>query len=44
MNVDALSRNSVGSAADDDGFGEELQDIVGPEADVPEGERELLCA
>ncbi len=44
MNVDALNRNPVGSAADDDGFGEELQDVAGPEADVPEGERELLCA
>ncbi len=44
MNVDALSRNPVGSTADDDGFGEELQDVAGPEADVPEGERELLCA
>jgi hypothetical protein len=44
MNVDALSRNLVGLAANDDGFGEELQDVAGPEADVPEGERELLCA
>jgi hypothetical protein len=44
MNVDALSRNPVGSTADDDGFGEELQDVAGLEADVPEGEKELLCA
>jgi len=28
MNVDALSRNPVGSTADDDGFGEELQDVA----------------
>jgi hypothetical protein len=38
MNVDALSRNPIGSATDDDGFGEELQDVAGPEANVPEGE------
>ncbi len=44
MNVDALSRNPVGSVADDDGFGEELQDVVGPEANVPKGGREFLCA
>ncbi len=42
-NVDALSRNPVGSAADDDDFGEEIQDITGAQADVPEGEGKLLC-
>jgi hypothetical protein len=42
-NVDALSRNPVGSAADDDDFGEEIQDIAGTQADVPGEEGELLC-
>ncbi len=38
-NVDALSRNPVGSAADDDNFGEGIQDTT---ADVSGKERELL--
>jgi hypothetical protein len=42
-NVDALSRNPVGSAANDDDFGEEIQDIAGTQADVPGEEGELLC-
>ncbi len=42
-NVDALSRNPVGSAADDDDFGEEIQDITIIQADVPGEEGELLC-
>jgi hypothetical protein len=42
-NVDALSRNPVGSTADDDDFGEEIQDIVGIQADVRREEGELLC-
>jgi hypothetical protein len=42
-NVDALSRNPVGSAADDDDFDEEIQDITSAQADVPGGEGELLC-
>ncbi len=42
MNVDALSRNPVGSAADDEDFGEEIQDITGAQADVPEEGAELL--
>jgi len=33
--VDALSRNPVGLAADDDDFGEEIQDIADTQADVP---------
>ncbi len=41
-NVDALSRNLVGSAADDDDFGEEIQDIVSTQADEPGEEGELL--
>jgi hypothetical protein len=41
--VDALSKNPVGSAVDDDDFGEEIQDIAGIQADVPGGEEELLC-
>ncbi len=38
-NVDALSRNPVGLAADDD-FGDGIQDTT---VNVPEKERELLC-
>jgi hypothetical protein len=38
-NVDALSRNPVGSAADDDDFGEGIQDTT---VDVSGKERELL--
>ncbi len=38
-NVDALSRNPVRSAADDDDFGEGIQDTT---ADVSGKERELL--
>jgi hypothetical protein len=44
MNADALSRNPVGSVADDEDFGEEIQDITGAQADVPENGAELLCA
>jgi hypothetical protein len=43
MNVDALSRNSVGTAADDDDFGEEIQDIADTQVDVPRKEGGLLC-
>jgi len=42
-NVDALSRNPVGSATDDDDFGAEIQDITDTQADVPRKEGELLC-
>jgi len=42
-NVDALSRNPVGSAVDDNDFGEEIQDIAGTQVDVPREEGELLC-
>jgi hypothetical protein len=42
-NVDALSRNLVGSAADDDDFGEEIQDNAGTQAGVSGEEGELLC-
>jgi hypothetical protein len=38
-NVDALSRNPVGSVVDDDDFGEGIQDVT---ADASEGEGELL--
>ncbi len=41
-NVDALSRNPVGLAADDDDFGEEIQDIASTPTDVPGEEGELL--
>jgi hypothetical protein len=40
--VDALSRNPVGSAADDDDFSEEIQDVAGTQDDVSGGEEELL--
>jgi len=42
-NVDALSKNPVGSAADDDDFGEEIQDIADTPTDVPRKEEGLLC-
>ncbi len=42
-NVDALSRNPVGSTVDDDDFGEEFQDIADTQADVPREEGEVLC-
>jgi len=42
-NVDALSRNPVGSAANDDDFGAEIQDIAGNPADEPKEDGELLC-
>jgi hypothetical protein len=42
-NVDALSKNPVGSATDDDDFGEEVQDVAGTQVDVPGEEKELLC-
>jgi hypothetical protein len=41
-NVDALSRNLIGSATDDDDFGEEIEDIAGTQVNVPGKERELL--
>jgi hypothetical protein len=44
MNADALSRNLVGSAVDDEDFGEEIQDITGAQVYVPENGAELLCA
>jgi hypothetical protein len=40
--VDALSRNPVGSAANDDDFGEEIQDVADTQANVPREEGELL--
>jgi hypothetical protein len=42
-NVDALSRNPLGSVADDDDFGDEIQDIAGIQVDVPGEGGELLC-
>ncbi len=41
-NVDALSRNPVGPATDDDDFSEEIQDIGNPLTDTPRGEGEAL--
>jgi hypothetical protein len=40
--VDALSRNPVGSVADNDDFGEEIQDMVDTQADESGEEGELL--
>jgi len=42
-NVDALSRNPVGSATNDDDFGAEIQDIAGIPADEPKEYGELFC-
>jgi len=42
-NVDALSRNPVGSVADDYDFGAEIQDIAGIPVDEPREDEELLC-
>jgi hypothetical protein len=41
-NVDALSRNPVGSAVEDDDFGEEIQDVASAQASALKGEGELL--
>jgi len=41
-NVDALSRNLVGPATDDDDFSEEIQDIRNTLIDTPRGEGETL--
>jgi hypothetical protein len=42
-NVDALSRNPVGPAADDDDFSEEIQNIASTQTDAFKGGEELLC-
>ncbi len=41
-NVDALSRNPIGPATDDDDFSEEIQDMGSSQTDTPKGEGELL--
>jgi len=41
--MDALSRNLVGLAVDDDDFGEEIQDIADTTTDVPRKDEGLLC-
>jgi len=41
--VDALNKNPVGSIADDDDFGAEIQDITDIQADVPRKRGELFC-
>jgi hypothetical protein len=44
-NVDALSRNPVGLAADDDDFSEEIQDIASTQTDASRGDEEFsLCS
>ncbi len=42
-NIDALSRNPVGPATDDDDFSEEIQDIASTRADASRGDEEFLC-
>ncbi len=42
-NVDALSRNPVGTAADDNDFSEEIQDIASTRIDASKGDEEFLC-
>jgi len=42
-NVDALSRNPVGPAVDDDDFSEEIQDITSTRTDASKGDEEFLC-
>jgi hypothetical protein len=42
-NVDALSRNPVGPAADDDDFNEEIQDIASTRTNASKGDEEFLC-
>jgi hypothetical protein len=42
-NVDALSRNPVGLAADDDDFGEEILDLTNAQAGLSGVEEKLLC-
>jgi len=44
MNADALSRNPVGLAVEDEDFGEEIRDITGVHPDALQEEAELLCA
>ncbi len=41
-NVDALSRNPVGPATDDDDFSEEIQNMGSSQTDMPKGKGELL--
>jgi len=42
-NVDALSRNPVGPAADDDDFSEEIQDIASTRTNASRGDEEFFC-
>jgi hypothetical protein len=41
-NIDALNRNPVGPATDDDDFSEEIPDMGSSQTDTPKGEGELL--
>jgi len=43
INVNALSKNPVGSAADDDDFSEEIQDTTKTRTDASKGDEEFLC-
>jgi hypothetical protein len=42
-NVNALSRNLVGTTTDDDDFSEEIQDIASTQTDASRGGEEFLC-
>jgi hypothetical protein len=43
MNADALSRNPVRLAEEDEDFGEEIRDIAGAHPDAHEEEIDFLC-
>jgi hypothetical protein len=43
INVNVLSKNPVGPAADDDEFSEEIQDIASTRTDASKGDEEFLC-
>jgi hypothetical protein len=42
-NIDALSKNPVGPATDDNDFNEEIQDIASTRADASRGNEEFFC-
>ncbi len=44
MNADALNRNPVGLAEEDEDFDEEIRDIASAYPHAPGEETELLCA
>jgi hypothetical protein len=44
MNANALSRNPVGLAVEDEDFSEEIRDTTGAQLDAPDEGAELFCA